>query len=135
MSFFVFKATLMSLLPFYHVNFPVDLFPKELAYVEFSQGRELGKKTLTEKERGALEEMLVKNKDEWRYDVKTYAPGPTYTSSTMKINCEGRALVVNYPDKDNGWIQISKKNSVGTCPVILLDEKKDTENGGNADKH
>jgi hypothetical protein len=39
----------------------------------------------------------------------------------MTINCSGTGIVVNYADKDNHRIQISKKTSAGACPAIALD--------------
>jgi hypothetical protein len=118
MSFFAIKATLMSILPFYQVDFPVDLFPKELNYLEYKLGTETASKTLTEKETETLKEFIFKNKDGWRYDLTTYAPARYFRSPSMTINCSGAGLVVNYADKDNNWVQISKKASGGACPAI-----------------
>jgi hypothetical protein len=130
MTLFMIKAILMSFLPFYRVDFPVELFPKEITYVEYDHGREVGRITLNEKEGSyiVLKELFIKNRNGWRYDLTTYAPGHLFISSKMKINClNDGALVVNYEDKSSDWIQISKKDGVDSCPTVAL-------NGSNNNK-
>jgi hypothetical protein len=113
----------LSLLPFYRVDFPVDLVPGEMIYVEFNKGHEVRRKNLSEKEIHALKEFFTKNKKGWRGDAVTYAPNHVFTSANMKINCfKGGDVVVNYADKDLEWKQIAIKESVGACPASILDE-------------
>jgi hypothetical protein len=123
MNSFFLKAVLMSFLPFYRVDFPVEPFPKELTYIEYDQGREVGKRILSEKETSyiALKELFTNNEHGWRYDLNTYSPGRLFISSKMKINCIDGALVVNYESKESDWVQISKKDVTGSCPVVFLD--------------
>src|SRR6476469_3803940 len=111
----------LSFLPFYRVDFPVDLVPKALTYVEHDKGREVSRRSLSDKEVHALKEFFIKNKSGWRGEPNTYAPNHEFTSATMKINCfDGGGVVVNYAEK-NAWTQISIKESVGACPASILD--------------
>ena len=107
----------MSVLPFYRVEFPVAVMPKEFIYVEYNRGRELGKRTIKENDEAytVLKKLIVEERQGWRYDLTTYAPNYTFNSLKMKINCLDNALVVNYEDDDNDWIQISKKGVKGSC--------------------
>ena len=113
----------LSLLPFYSVDFPVDLIPTEITYVEYDKGQEVRRKTLSEKEMHALKAFFIQNKKGWRSEVNSYAPNHAFTSATMKINCfAAGGVVVNYADKNNAWTQISIKESVGACPGSILNE-------------
>ena len=120
MNTFTLKAIFMSLLPFYRADFPIEDFPIALAYVEYKQGHQVGKKSLVEEERSALKEFFIKNGNGWRYDVATYAYGRLFTSPAMQINClHDGSVVVNYAAKGEGWVQISKKDLQGSCPAIV----------------
>ncbi len=122
MNLFWIKAILMSFLPFYRIDFPIEAFPKELTYIEYNHGREVGKKILHEEETSyiALKELFIKNENGWRYDLNTYSPDRLFNSSKMKINCLDGALIVNYENKTSNWIQISKKDVLGSCPAVSL---------------
>lgn len=125
MTMFFIKAILMSALPFYRVDFPIDPFPIDFIYVEYSHGKELGRQAIKEKGDAytALRKLILNEKEGWRYDLTTYAPDHTFVSPKMKINCLGNVLVINYEDANNGWIQISKGNIKGLCPSVTLDNK------------
>jgi len=120
-AFFV-KAVLMGVIPFYRVEFPVDVLPKEFIYIEYDHGRELGKRAIKEDDEvyTKLKTLIVQEKEGWRYDLTTYAPNHTFNSAKMKINCIDNALVVNYEDGDSDWVQISKKGVKGYCPQVYL---------------
>ena len=122
MNLFWFKAILMSFIPFYRADFPMEAFPKELTYIEYNHGREMGKKILHDEEKSyiALKEFFSKNVTGWQYDLNTYAPGRLFNSTKMRINCLDGALVVNYEDKAKAWIQITKKDVSGSCPSVPL---------------
>lgn len=45
MNIFIFKALLMSILPFYRVDFPVSFMPKIFIYEEHENGKLSGKKS------------------------------------------------------------------------------------------
>lgn len=129
MDLFWFKAVLMSILPFYRVDFPIEVFPKELTYIEYSHGREIGKKILREEEMSyiALKELFAKNRSGWRYDLNTYSPGRLFNSTKMKINCLDGALVVNYENRASDWVQISKKDVLGSCPSVSIERKNSAQ--------
>lgn len=120
MNMFLVKAFLMGVLPFYRVSFPLDLIPNKMEYIEYKQGHELGK-AFVQKGQNAytqLYALLKKEKQDWRYDMTTYAPEYLYSSPKFRINCFDGALIVNYQDEKNDWVQISKKIDGMSCPVV-----------------
>lgn len=125
MIIFFIKAALMSLLPFYRVDFPMDAFSKYFIYVEYDHGHELGRHAIKENDTAyaALKKLLSDEKQGWRYDLTTYAPNHTFSSPKLKINCLDNILVVNYQDAHNNWAQISKKNIGSFCPSVHLDRE------------
>lgn len=125
MTMFFIKAVLMSLLPFYRVEFPAEEFPKDFAYIEYSHGQELGKRTVNENDSTytALKKLISDEKQGWRYDLTTYAPNHIFNSPKLKINCFGKTIVVNYEKAHNGWVQISKNDIKGSCPSVHLDSE------------
>lgn len=124
-EFFI-KSILMSILPFYRVNFPVEIFPKNFIYIEYSHGKEVAKTEININDESYinLKELVTKQTKDWRYDLTTYAPNHTFNSKGIKINCLNTTLVVNYEYSNGNWIQISKQILNGSCPVVTL---KDTE--------
>ncbi len=117
---FLFKAILMSLLPFYLADFPLESWPKDFLYIEYNHGRELRKQPITEGDTSYVElkKMLSKESQGWRYDLTSYVPSHTFNSPKMRINCTDNSLIVNYESGDNTWIQISKKGIGGSCPSV-----------------
>lgn len=108
---FLLQAILMNIFPFYRVDFPINLLPKNFVYIEYSKisnSKELiikeGDTTYT-----LLRDFIFKEKEGWSYDLTTYAPNKTFNSSKMKINYTNNFLIVNYENKNNEWTQISKK--------------------------
>jgi hypothetical protein len=122
-----FKALLMQFFWFYRIDFPMELFPKDLTYTRFKQGTVIGKRHLDPHEYERIKGLFSKNKNGWRYDMVSYAPDHLYTSPEMNINCGGTRLVVNYPQADKRWIQVSKEIAAGSCPTFELVE--DNKNG------
>lgn len=118
MIFFV-KALLMSVLPFYRIDFVADPYPSEVTYLAYREGTPAQESVLDASEIDALRKLLENNKRGWRYDLTSYAPKYVFASSTMNVNCsdDGR-LVVNYQKASTQWVQISRTNFVGSCPVI-----------------
>lgn len=119
------KALLMQFLWFYRIDFPMELFPKELTYKKIEQGAEVGKRHLNQQEYESVKGLFYKYKNGWRYDMVSYAPSHIYTSPEMNINCGGNRLVVNFAQADKRWVQVSKEITAGSCPTfeIIEDEK------------
>jgi hypothetical protein len=115
---------LMWMLPFYRVEFPVDLMPNDFTYIEYEHGRVVGKQAIKNNDETyiALKKLIVEEKKDWEYDLTTYAPNRLFNSPKMKVNCLNNALVVNYEDRDKEWVQISKKVTKGSCPVVHLEK-------------
>jgi hypothetical protein len=124
MSMVFIKAVLMSILSFYRLDLAISELPKEFTYLEYKQGRELGKKTIKEGDAAyfSLKKFISEERQGWRYDFTTYAPNHVFRSPKMEINCLDKAFVINY--EDNGdWIQISKKDIRVSCPSVTLTKK------------
>lgn len=118
MIFFL-QALLMSILPFYRVDFPVDRFPKEFEYVEYDNGHEIDKTVVKEGDQtyAALKTFIFEEKAGWRYDLNTYANVRVFSAKDVKINCLKDAVVINYEkEKPDKWVQISK-DVKGACPT------------------
>lgn len=113
---FLIKALLMSIFPFYRIDFPVNLIPTSIAYIEYNKGQEIKNTNLNTKEIASIKDFFSKNMNGWRYDLTTYAPRHLLTSPNIKINCldEG-TIVANFRENGDDWIQISKKTAIGSC--------------------
>src|ERR1700730_4419824 len=109
----------MIILPFYRVNFPIDQFPKEFIYVKYEDGQKTKETMIKEGDESyiLLKNFLIGEKAGWRYDLNTYAPGYVFSSPTMRINCLKNALIVNYQENKNSWVQMSKTVK-GVCPEV-----------------
>jgi hypothetical protein len=125
MTLFLIKAVLMSVLPFYRVDFDPAVFPTEFIYVEYRHGQESGRRTIKESDApyAALKKLFVDEKHGWRYDLISYVPKQTFNAAELKINCLNNLLVVNYRDANKDWVQISKMNLKGTCPAVKFDSQ------------
>jgi hypothetical protein len=106
---FALKAILMLIFPFYRVNVPINIYPENLMYVEYSHGVVVGEMDIAYGDElyVALRDQLKKESGGWRYDMTTYAPQRLFSSEKLKINCIGKVVVINY-EQDGGWVQISK---------------------------
>lgn len=122
MNTFIIKAVLMSIFPFYRLDFPLEHFPKNFVYTEYQLGGASGSRRLDENEKAALKRAFIENKQGWRYDVVTYVPARMFRSSEMEINClDDGYVIVSFKenDTDTGWTQISRK-SPGACAGVAL---------------
>ena len=114
----------MAVLPFYRVDFPIDQLNHEFTYREYSQGKEIGSRVVTESEYIALKKVLEEEKAGWKYDITTYAPEHIFSASNMKIDCSESTIVVNFQvEAETSWEQISKKNIKKQCPSIQIEKK------------
>ncbi|PZN84122.1 MAG: hypothetical protein DM484_03240 [Candidatus Methylumidiphilus alinenensis] len=120
MNIFLVKALLMSVLPFYRVEFPMELFPKQFNYSTYADGKPSKGQTVGVGDAmyETLKASLNQEKQGWRYDFTTYAPAHAFDSPSMKINCLDSVVVANYKDGSDGWVQISKHVPSGFCPII-----------------
>ncbi|MES2259658.1 MAG: hypothetical protein V4724_14135 [Pseudomonadota bacterium] len=120
MTTIIIKIFLMNIFPFYRVEFPMNLFPKDFTYAKFDHGKELGKKIINENDETyiALKKLISIEKKGWNYDLTTYAPKNTFNSKKIKINCIDKTIVVNYINSNNDSVQISKKLISNSCPSI-----------------
>jgi hypothetical protein len=107
---FLLKALLMMVVPFYRVDFPVELYPKSFTYTEFRGGKVEETRTVSnsDSEYVALKTFLVEQKHGWSYDFLDYATWRKFSSPKMTVNCLRSGVVVNYEVDDGQWVQISK---------------------------
>lgn len=117
---FVIKAFLMGILPFYRIDFPVELLPTKMDYAEYRQGH-LFKKA--EVDTLYLKNLMKTEKNGWRYDFTTYAPGRLFSAPKFRVNCLSDFMIVNYEVDDKNWVQISKKITAVPCPPVQFTEK------------
>lgn len=115
------KAIFYTILPFYRVDFPVSALPNQFTFIEYTHGMETSKKQLLKGDREFSELVAMFNDERpgWKYDLSTYAPQRIFKSTGMTINCLGTTVVVNYEDKDLGWVQLSKVLK-RECPVVVM---------------
>lgn len=106
---FTLKAILMFIFSFYRVNIPMNIYPQNLTYAEYSHGVVVSKRGVAYSDAlyVALRDQLKKEGSGWKYDMTTYAPQQLFSSERLKINCTGRVVVINY-EQNGSWVQISK---------------------------
>ena len=54
-----------------------------------------------------------RNKEGWKPDIRTYADNDVYSGKDIKINVLKDAVIVNYSENGNRWIQLSKSKRTG----------------------
>jgi hypothetical protein len=121
---FLVKALLMMVIPFYRVDFPVELYPKSFTYREYGKVEERRTISDSNTEYVALKIFLVEQKHGWSYDFSDYAPGRRFSSPKMIVNCLRSGVVVNYEVSNGEWVQISKSIPSQTSEVCGFPAKR-----------
>jgi len=116
---FLIKYILMCILPFYRVDFSLEVYPKEFTYVEYRNGSEYTKSVIKDDSAVyvSLLKLLQDEKTGWRYDLITYVPNRVFSSEKIRINClPYNKIVINFDQGGNDWVQISKSGLLRGCP-------------------
>ena len=110
----------MICFPWYRVELPLERYPDSFTVSENSNGKaskgwviDKGDKNYT-----AMRAFFETEKTGWSYDVASYAPHLLLVSPGFIINCRKTEplVIINYRDKDNETVQISK-NTKSMCPA------------------
>jgi len=123
----MFKAFLMSIMPFWRVELPPEAYNlgPEIQVIYYKNGSEDRTIKLIQSDPGYQQILhyLTQSKKVWKYDTTSYAPIILIRGSGITLNCFNRSSVVYFKDQNSNPIQLSSDPILApNCGLKILEE-------------